>query len=315
MRRLPASRSPPRVSGAGRTHDRPRDIQRVARRFHVVHAKEPRATLERRDVRADRPADAFARLRDAGDLADEPLARRADENRISQRDEPRKLGHHRDRRRASLGEPDARIQDDPVWRDAGALRAAGRGAQFRDDFTHGIVAVRGVGVRRHGGNVATRVHQDNPRPRGAADARHRVVEPKAGDVVHDRRAGLERRMCDRGLGRIDRDRDGGMISTHRLNEGHDTTLFFLRVHGSGALRPSRLSADVDHVRALGDQPLDVSARFVERAETAAVAEAVRCHVHDSQDARAVERQDAGGVAPHRRDVAWRVGIGFAHRRP
>ncbi len=280
-----------------------------------MHAKEPRATLERRDVRADRAADAFARLRDAGDLADESLARRADEDRISERDEARQLGQHCDGRRASLGEPDARIQDDPVSRDAGAQRAAGRVAQFRDDFTHGIVAVRGVGVRRHGGNVATRVHQDNPRARGGAHARHRVVEPKGGDVVHDRRAGLERRMCDRGLCRIDRDRDGWMVSTHRLNERHDAPLLFLRVHGSGALRARGFSADVDHVRALGDQPLDVPPRIVEREETAAVAEAVRRHVHDSQDPRAVERQRAGGVAPRRRLLVGRVGTGFAHHGP
>src|SRR5262249_32858966 len=67
--------------------------------------------------------------------------------------------------------------------------------------------------------------------------------------------------------------------------------------GPSALGTRGLAANVDHVRALCDQPLHVSPGVVERDETAAVAEAVGCDVDDPKNPRAVERQHARGMLP------------------
>ena len=44
-------------------HDRPRHVERLSRRLDVVHAKQARAALQRRDVRADVPGTRGRRVR------------------------------------------------------------------------------------------------------------------------------------------------------------------------------------------------------------------------------------------------------------
>ena len=86
----------------------------------------------------------------------------------------------------------------------------------------------------------------------------------------------------------------GMFASQRAIDGHHAPQLLVRVDtASRALRPRRLSADVDDVRAFGDaaSPRARAPRSTEK-KLAAVAEAVGRDVHDAHDERAVERQRA-----------------------
>src|SRR5260370_31033957 len=78
-----------------RAHHRPGDIEGLAIRLHVMHAKEPRAPLERHKVNRDRSNDARCRYGFAGELADESLAGCADQHRIPKGDDAPEAGDHR----------------------------------------------------------------------------------------------------------------------------------------------------------------------------------------------------------------------------
>jgi hypothetical protein len=207
---------------------------------------------------------------------------------MSERDQPIQLAKRRQRMLASLGKPDSRVEDDPLRRNAGRDGRVRGGAQLGHDLPDRIASIRRVRIGRHIGNVATRVHQDNPRPRRGADPRHLGVEPEGGHVVDDRRARIGALLRDPRLHRVDRNEKIGMIRRGGENDRNDPVQLFVRAHGHGALWARRLAADVDHVGALGDHLIDQASGIVDGLKPAAVAEAVGCDVDDSDDARDVE---------------------------
>src|SRR5207237_2391151 len=86
--------------------------------------------------------DLLRRSRAARDnLRDYALPRDADQNRITERDDPRQLCEHGERMLASLGESDAGIDDDPFWVDSGSLGHGNAKHQLVTDLAHRVVAV------------------------------------------------------------------------------------------------------------------------------------------------------------------------------
>ena len=82
-----------------------------------------------------------------------------------------------------------------------------------------------------------------------AQRRHIGVGAKRGDVVDDRRAGVQRRGSDRRLRRVRRDRSTGPGGARKRRD-HRAYAFVLNLGGDGlGTRPCRLASDVQYVGA------------------------------------------------------------------
>ena len=145
--------------------------------------------------------------------------------------------------RGRLREPEARVEHDPAWVDAGQHR----GVHPRDQL--GPHLPEHVLVRRepaHPVAVTAPVHED-PRHPGLRDhPGHRGVGEATGHVVDDRRPGLQNGLGDRGARGVDADRHalGDELAHHRQ---HPAQLLG-GVDPAGA-RAGGLATDVDQVRA------------------------------------------------------------------
>jgi hypothetical protein len=138
------------------------------------------------------------------------------------------------------------------------------------------------------------VHQHQPRPHLRHHVRHRrIAQP--GDVVDHLRPCIQRRARDLGFARIHR--DGQVkLTAHRLDDGKDALHLLVRIDLGGA-GAGALAADVEQVGAGGGELLGAREGRPRAAEPAPVAEAVRRHVQDAHDQRAIERQRATGEEP------------------
>src|SRR5512132_3149639 len=110
---------------------------------------------------------------------------------------------------AALREPDAWIEHDALALYTGAVSTFDTRTQLRDHLANRVITIHRMRERRHVGNVAPRVHQDNPRPAVGAYARHVGIEPKARDIIHDGGTCRDRLRGDTRLHRVHRYRDSG----------------------------------------------------------------------------------------------------------
>ena len=154
-----------------------------------------------------------------------------------------------------LGEPDARVDRDPLRVDAGrrAPRRAARAARSTTSATTSPY----VGVPLHLLGVRPPVHQHVGDAEPGDRRQHLVVGQPAGDVVDQHRAGRDGRRRDRGAHGVHRDHA-------RPRRPAPRTTGSTRSSSSGELGraapgPGRLAADVDEVGALA-RPAGARAR-------------------------------------------------------
>ena len=185
--------------------------------LHVVHPKQPCAALQRSDVRADRAEDAIRRQRTPRDLADEPLARHADEHRIAQR--------RRDARSSAstptnasprLANPMPGIDDDGARGDARRERAVdARRAARRTTSPTGSSPVRRVRERRHGRQRRHASASGQPRRRSRRTRAPSRASSRKADTSFTIDAPASSAACrDRGLDGVHRDRHARMVAPH-----------------------------------------------------------------------------------------------------
>jgi hypothetical protein len=209
------------------------------------------------------------------------LAGGGDEQRVAEGEDPVEAREEGEVVLGVLGEAEAGVDDDAVGGDAAGQDGLDTRVQFVDDFGDdvGVLAADVAALEE-----AAPVHDDEGGA-GVGDGRdHAGVGEAAADVVDEGGTGREGPFGDGGAHGVDGDRDplGGQAA----DDGDDAAQFLGLVDpgGSGA---GGLAADVDQVRALGDQveaTLD-GGRGVE--EAAAVGEGVGGDVHDSHDRAAV----------------------------
>ena len=107
----------------------------------------------------------------------------------------------------------------------------------------------GDDVDRRIGGVAI-VHDDDRRAVFGDDARHVGVALQAPHVVDDRGARIERPGRNRGLHRIDRDRNAD-VADRRQDRLEPRAFFLRRYRTHAAIGPRRFGADIDDVGAFG----------------------------------------------------------------
>ena len=104
---------------------------------------------------------------------------------------------------AVLPKPMPGVEPDPLLGDPGRDRGLEPLGEEGLDLVDDVVV---DGVLLHRPRAAEHVHQHHRRPALGAERGHLRVAAQGGDVVDDRRAGVERRRGDRRLRGVDRDR-------------------------------------------------------------------------------------------------------------
>ena len=128
---------------------------------------------------------------------------------------------------------------------AGRPRARGARGELGGHLGHHVVEAD-LALHRRG--LAAQVAEDSPAPRARGDRGERRVVAQAGDVVHDARAGVERRLRDaRPCACRSRARAGSAFAS-ASSAGHDARDLLGLGHRLRA-GPRRLAADVEHVGA------------------------------------------------------------------
>ena len=162
------------------------------------------------------------------------------------------------------------------------------------------LAQEGLDVARHvvvGGErlalgLRARVHEHERRAAARRELGQRGVAQPA-DVVEHHRPGLQGGARHLGLPGVDRDAD--TLGREALDERDDARGLLVRRRG-GAVGDARLGADVDEVRALGDELEPALDLALERVQAHGVGERVRAGVDDPHDQRAPGPHVDGAVA-------------------
>ena len=167
-----------------------------------------------------------------------------------------------------LAEADPRIEPDPLLGDPGRHRDLDPLGEERLDVVDDVVVGR---VLLHRPRVPGMCIRTTPALALGAQRRHLRVAAQRGDVVDDRGPGVERRLGDRGLRGVDRDRrpDAGQPATT------GTTRAAPPRRDLRGPRPGRLPADVEDVRPVRRQLLAVRDRRLRIEEQPPVARTSR----------------------------------------
>ena len=314
----------------------------------VVDAQDARAVGDRRDADALCSGVAVRRRIHARDGADEALAAHGSAQRVAHRDHRARGALDNHVLVGELVEARARVDADPVARDARPHEHAGLVAEEAHDLAHdrrlvgqGEAVLRNAAAhgerRRRAGRARvveldllarrrrTRaetglvpVHDDAAALGLGGDLDHlRVGE--AGHVVDDRGAKARADPGDVGVARIDR--DDGPLGHERADHGDDAAGLLLA--GDGAVTGARgLAAHVDDVGALVKHLQAVRDGGLRIEVLAAVRERVRRHVEDAHDARAREADLVFSAAPdgavlpeHGRSSLHRIGLWVGSNKP
>ena len=178
--------------GAPAAHDRIDDADDVALFGDVVHAHDVdsggRGQRDRRRRAERAPVDVAPEQ-----PADRRLARRTDQRRKAQRDEPRQRAEQAEIVFRRLPKADARIEDDVLGRQSGAHAAFGRRRQAAQHLIDHVAFVD---------RDAFVVHRDDRRAGGRAGIDQFVA--RAPDRIEQIAAGGVRAPKDAGLERVDR---------------------------------------------------------------------------------------------------------------
>ncbi len=219
-------------------------------------------------------------------LADQRLARGAEQQREAEPADFAKPGQRRQILLERLAEADAGVEHDAVGADAGFRRALQRVLEEADDV--------GDDVDRAVDHRAV-VHDDDTGIVGGRDMRHIRIAQQAPDIVEDRRAAAEARPPP------------PWPSGYRSRPAPRSRRRAPPAPAARAPSPPRVrpgvaaglvdsAADIDDIRALVDHAPRVGQRIVQRHRAAAIGEAVRRHIEDAHDQRLAligERAAAG----------------------
>ena len=230
-----------------------------------MQAEQVRARLHAVRERSQRARQALAR-RASGERPDEVLARDRQQQwplELVQATDLLQQSHRLGRRLAEVG---PRVEEQLLASHARGDRGGNALAQEGHDLPRDVV----VAVRilqplprcRHG------VHEHQRRARLRAHAGETHVA-QAADVVHDHRAGLDRRARDGGLVRVDR-HGRPELARDPLDQRHDA-LDLLLGRDRRPVRARRLPADVEEVRARREQLAGQPHVLLQRAAPAPVA--------------------------------------------
>src|SRR6266851_3709683 len=276
------------------------------------------APARRLDRQPHRGRIAPARLGDAGQPADEALARRADHDWIAGIGQARRIGDQGHILLDALAEAEARIEGDTVAGDPRCLAGFGtlhqEAANLLDD----------VGVSRNNVLVlrpAAAVHQHDRYPAPSDQRQQLRIILERRDVVHDPRAGIQAGTRHRGTARVDG--DDGVALGQALDDRQDALQFLIRC-GRPRAGARGLATDIDDVGALRNktQAIVDGLRGVE--VLSAVGEGIGCDVQDRHQPDAVERKAGegrrqtpgcgSGLAPPGAPVPWPELVGTEARR-
>ena len=188
--------------------------------------------------------------------------------------------------RRPFGKPHARVDDNPLGRDAGVDGAAEAVAQLRRDFGHQIVVHR-LGIHRL--RAAARVHEHECSAAGRDFARQAGFDAQAADVVDQRGARGDGRPRDLCLVGVNRDRHAEAPLERRHDRQHSRQLL-AGGHGLGA-GPRRLTADVDEIGAFGLHPEREIGGGCRIAEPLAFGERVGRRVQDAHHQAALSEME------------------------
>jgi len=190
-----------------------------------------------------------------------------------------------------LGEPEPRVEPEPLGRDACRERGVGARSQ--------LVAHVGddVGVVAHGIPpiaAAAPVHRDVIDLELSDRRQHRGVLEPAAHVVDDDGAGLDGGPRGRRVEGVDRDADA--LRGERAHDRHHARRLLDRGHGLGA-GPGRLAPDVDDVGTVVDEPAGLRDRGLGLEPAPAVAERVGRDVEHAPHLGPLEPGRGGHAAP------------------
>ena len=301
------SAPPPRRLGAGVA---------AAPRASGTPARLPRTSCTRtirhpqRDAVRDRGERLLAPVVDvaAEQLADEPLVRRRQQQRVAEARRARADSRSSTALCAGVL-PRSSPASSTICSGSSPAASARRGAleQERGDVGDEVVVVRiGIGDARPQPDV----RGDDGRVVRRGD-REVVGIGEARDVVADHRAGVARGVEHRRAPGVDRDRHVEAL-VQRRDRGHDPVeLLGLADLGPG---PGLHAADVEQVGAVGDQLLGPAQERVEAPGRAAVVERVGRAVEDAHHERARAHVDAAVADADRRVRRDAHGGGYRARR-
>ena len=173
-----------------------------------------------------------------------------------------------------LAEPDARIQDDLPECHSASAQSIEALKKKTVDLPHHIPVGRG-GLHR--GGLSLHVHHHVARPVAGHRAPEGVIPPVGRHIVDEARTGLQRRLRNPRLHRVDRDRHPhppGQGADHR---DHPPEL--LRLGHRRSPRTGRLPSNIQNIGTLLHQPEGMFHRRLGRGVPAPVKEGIRGYVH------------------------------------
>src|SRR5579885_572215 len=266
----------------------------LASRCNGMNAHDGGSAPNRLNSQPDRGGIALRRLLDAGQLADEALARAADQDGIARFGEASGSGNQLELLRHALAEADAGIERDALLFDAGCLASHSALEQEQAYFLDDIRITRpGERVLRQ----SAAMHQHDIAATLRDQCWHRGIVAQCRNVVDDPGAGIQCSPRHRGAARVDRDH--GVLLGEARDDWEDPAKLFLDRRRSRA-RPRRLAPDVDIVGALGDEAQAVLDRLGRIETFAAVGKGVRRDVEDRHQARTIEDNAAEALDQVRR---------------
>ena len=194
-----ATRAPAACGGA---EDRLGDEHRLPHLGDVVDPQHVGAGPQREHVEAIVPPSRSPTSRPV-ERADEALARRPDDDRPAELPQLAEPAQELEVVLDGLAEPDPRIDPDPLLGDPRADGDLDPLGEERLHVVDHVVVGRGL---LHRARRPLHVHQHHVAAALRADRRQLRVRAQRGHVVDDLGAGVERRLGDRGLRGVDRDR-------------------------------------------------------------------------------------------------------------
>ena len=202
-------------------------------------------------------------------VAEQALARCADEQRKTERAQFAESSHELKVVLAALGKSEARIEHDPALVDARPPRNLQRPLEEKElvgDHVGKLFA------------VASGVHDDKPRPRFRRHPRDVGLALQAMDIVDDMHAGSDRQSRRLGVISVDRN-ERPTLRRECFDHRQDSRLLLPGRDGRRA-GPGRLAADVDDLGALGQHAPGMRNRTAWLNKLTSIGKAVRRGVHD-----------------------------------
>ena len=180
-----------REQGVDHTH-------RADRLADIVDTNHVHPLCHRERRRRDAPGKAFAGS-SAAEPLDERFSRDANDDWMAEGHNPIQVSKEREVVLRGLAEAHSGVERNRVRREPRRFQGANPIYQKRRDLSDHVL-VLGVGLHRL--RVAEHVHRDDSRPEPGNCVNHRGF-PETGDIVHDRRSGLEGLRRDLRLHRVD----------------------------------------------------------------------------------------------------------------